>query len=159
MAKIHLVSETKERLVELMGDRLPWLMVGLGGGIWASFVVSRFERVLEQNIALAFFVPVIVYMSGAVGTQTETLFVRELTKRGVSFSRYVVKELMIGVGMGAILGSLVGGTAWMWLRDTRVALIVGMAMAVNVTWLPWWRCWCRSGCLNTGRTRRWGLDQ
>jgi magnesium transporter len=58
--------------------RLPWLMVGLAGGFLAGGVASVFEASLKSEVALAFFLPLVVYMADAVGTQTETVLVRRL---------------------------------------------------------------------------------
>jgi magnesium transporter len=51
-------------------DRLPWLLVGLAGSLVATLVMARFEAVLEARVAIAFFVPGIVYLADAIGTQT-----------------------------------------------------------------------------------------
>ena len=59
-----------KRLVEM---RVPSLMVGLVLGIVLSFITSRFENVLSENIKVAFFIPFIVYMADAVGTQTQNI--------------------------------------------------------------------------------------
>jgi magnesium transporter len=56
--------------------RIPWLVIGLTGGFLAGGVAAMFEVALKQEIALAFFLPLVVYMADAVGTQTETVLVR-----------------------------------------------------------------------------------
>lgn len=102
----------------------------------ASLVVSRYEKVLTDNISLAFFVPVIVYMSDALGTQTETIFVRDLATARVNFVRYLLKESLVGLVLGLILGSLIGGLAYLWLGSVAISLVVGMSMVVNATLAP-----------------------
>ena len=59
--------------------RLPWLILGLFGGVAAAFVIGIFEETLADELILAAFIPAIVYMADAVGTQTEMLFVRALS--------------------------------------------------------------------------------
>src|SRR3989344_3521534 len=125
---MRLVSDTHQRLHSLISRRLPWLIVGLVGGILGSFLVSRFESILLDNISLAFFVPLIVYMSDAVGSQTETIFVRDLAEHKANFLKCLTKELFIGMYLGLILGVLVGVVAVLWLRDAGIALAVGLAM-------------------------------
>jgi magnesium transporter len=49
--------------------RLPWLLLGLGGAIVAAPLVGRFKEQLREEVLLAFFVPGVVYMADAVGTQ------------------------------------------------------------------------------------------
>lgn len=131
MNSFYLEDDTKERLTSLIRNRLPWLVVGLLGGILATFLVSKFEAILSKNIALAFFLPVIVYMSDAIGTQTETVYVRNLAKFKDNFFKYLLKELLVGICFGLIFGALLAGFAKIWLGETSVALAVGVAMLIN----------------------------
>ena len=48
--------------------RTPSLLIGLFLGLVMSFITSRFEEALLENIALAFFLPLIVYLADAIGT-------------------------------------------------------------------------------------------
>ncbi len=59
--------------------RLPWLMLGLLGSAGAAFLVRGFEAELASEVRLAFFIPGIVYMADAVGTQTEALVIQGLS--------------------------------------------------------------------------------
>lgn len=58
--------------------RLPWLIIGLFGGIFTASLVANFEEVLSQNLILAAFIPLLVYMSGAVSAQMQTFIIRDL---------------------------------------------------------------------------------
>ena len=73
--------------------RLPWLLVGLVGAMPPPLLVGAFEDELEKQVLLAFFVPAIVYMADAVGTQTEAIFIRGLAV-GVSVRGVVRRELI-----------------------------------------------------------------
>ena len=55
--------------VRRVRGRLPWLLVGLLGSSLAAWVVAGFDRVLEAHVAVAFFVPRIVYLADAIGTR------------------------------------------------------------------------------------------
>ncbi len=129
-------DDEKDGVGLLIRLRIPWLALGLIGGVAASFIVSRFEEVLSQNISLAFFLPVIVYMSDAVGTQTETIFVRDLAGGKAKFSSYLVKEFILGAVLGVAFGVLIGLVAYLWIGSTDIALTVGLAMATNVALAP-----------------------
>ena len=131
-----MIDEAHWRMGRLLKLRLPWLVLGLGVGIAGSVVMSRFEQLLARNISLAFFVPIIVYMSDAVGTQTETIFVRDLAGKRVKFLKYLVKELILGMYMGLVLGAGIGAAAWIWLKSVPIALTVGLAMFLNVAISP-----------------------
>lgn len=131
MARLHLEDDAKERVSLLIKERLPWLILGLVGGIIVTVLVSKFEAILTGNISLAFFLPVIVYMSDAIGTQTENIYVRNLSKFRDNFLPYLLKELLVGIAFGVIFGSLLGLFAKFWLGSTLVALTVGTAMLIN----------------------------
>lgn len=134
--KIQIADDEKEGVGLLLRLRVPWLVLGLLGGTAASFIVSRFEVVISENISLAFFLPVIVYMSDAVGTQTETIFVRDLTKGKAKFSSYLLKEFILGLVLGSLFGALIGLVAYFWIGSFDIALTVFLAMAVNVALAP-----------------------
>lgn len=131
MARFHIVDDTKEKLTSLIEERLPWLVVGLTGGIVVTLLVSKFETIFVKNIALAFFLPVIIYMSDAIGTQTENIYVRNLGKFRDNFFQYFIKELMVGIAFGLIFSILLGFFAKLWLGNTSVALTVAIAMFIN----------------------------
>src|SRR3989344_3611495 len=131
MANYHITDDTKDKLFLLIEERLPWLVLGLIGGIIVTILVSKFEAILSKNISLAFFLPVIVYMSDAIGTQTENIYVRNLAKFKDNFFQYFIKELMVGVVFGVIFGGLLGAFANFWLGSFNVALIVATAMFIN----------------------------
>jgi magnesium transporter len=69
----------EEPLLRRYLHRLPWLLVGLAGAVLAALIVGAFERRLEADVIVAFFVPGIVYLADAVGTQTEALVIRGLS--------------------------------------------------------------------------------
>ncbi|HLD11930.1 MAG TPA: magnesium transporter [Patescibacteria group bacterium] len=129
-------DDAHQRILTLVRLRFPWLTLGLLGGILASVLVSRFEHLLTQNISLAFFVPIIVYMADAVGTQTETMYVRSLSSTPVHFLKYLFKEFVLGIILGSIFGLLVGFFAWIWIGSTVIAFTVGLAMLANVAIAP-----------------------
>ena len=136
MKKIIYVSDINERLKQLVIERLPWLVIGLGIGFLTSIYISNYKNILASNISLAFFIPIIVYMSDAVGTQTETIFVRDLTEHRANFLKYLKKEFSLGLVMGAVLGLMIGLFAFFWLRNMKVAMTVGLAMLINVMIAP-----------------------
>ncbi len=129
-------DESRESLPRIMRLRIPWLILGLMAGTLVSITVSRFEKILSENISLAYFLPLIVYMSDAVGTQTETMYVRTLSRGKVDFVKNILKELMVGIELGIILGVGVGLIAWLWLSRVDIALTVGLTMFINVAIAP-----------------------
>lgn len=108
--------------------RLPWLILGLVGGILMGGVASVFEHSLQAEISLSFFLPLVVYMSDAIGTQTETLLIRRMAARKVSVVREVVLETGTGLIIGSIIGLLALLTLYFWTGKPMLALIVGLAV-------------------------------
>jgi hypothetical protein len=72
-------TASEEPVLRRYWHRLPWLLLGLVGAFVAAGLMGAFEQELEANVLLAFFIPGIVYMADAVGTQTETLIIRGLS--------------------------------------------------------------------------------
>jgi len=64
-------------------------------GIIISFITSRFEEVLSSNIQVAYFMPFIVYIADAIGTQTESIYSRNLKNKKTKFITYLHKESLI----------------------------------------------------------------
>jgi magnesium transporter len=90
-------------------------------------VVGRFEEQLRLNLMLAFFMPGIVYLADAVGTQTETVIVRGLSL-GVPMARMVGREIVAVVAIGAALAALIGPLVWWHWHDAHLAISVGVSV-------------------------------
>jgi magnesium transporter len=123
--------------------RVPWLLVGLAGALVAADIVESFEGQLREKVILAFFIPGIVYLADAVGTQTETLVVRGLSV-GVSIKQMALREaltgLLVGIALSLVLFPLV---LWRWggsdiALAVSLSLLTACSMATIVAMsLPW----------------------
>ena len=128
VVRTNAVRASSEESVPLrFRHRLPWLLLGLAGALAAADLVGFFESALEANVALAFFLPGIVYLADAVGTQTETIVVRALSI-GISLRQMAVRELLTGLAIGCALAA----TAFplLWLRWQNLSLAAGVALAM-----------------------------
>jgi hypothetical protein len=72
-------TASEENVARRFWHRPPWLLVGLAGALVAAVIVQGFEEQLEANVLVALFIPGIVCMADAVGTQTETVLIRGLS--------------------------------------------------------------------------------
>jgi magnesium transporter len=133
---IELEDDTREPMSLLIEHRLPWLIIGLMGGLFLTYTSSKFESLLTDNIGLAFFIPVIVYMASAVGTQTDTVYIRNLNKKRTHFSIYLVKEFALGIFLGIVFGTITGSVAYMFFQSAELALSIGLAMAATMAIAP-----------------------
>lgn len=108
--------------------RLPWLLAGLGGSVFSALVMQRFESALEANVAVAFFIPAIVYLADAVGTQSESIAVRGLSMSRKPLLALLGGELRTGVLIGVVLSLLALLPVWLVLGDARLAAAVAVAL-------------------------------
>jgi magnesium transporter len=143
----HDVEAARHASVESVGrrfrHRLPWLLVGLVGALLSADLVASFEGQLEANVILAFFIPGVVYMADAVGTQTETLVVRGLSI-GVGIRQVAVRELLTGLLVGiTVAAAFVPVGLWRWGEpDVVVAVALSLLAACSIATLiamalPW----------------------
>lgn len=109
-------------------DRLPWLLAGLAGSVLATMVMASFEKALNTNIAIAFFVPGIVYLADAIGTQTETIAVRGLSLSHAPFATVVGGEARTGAIIGLTLALFLFFPVWWVFKDVRLATAVAVAL-------------------------------
>jgi magnesium transporter len=111
--------------------RLPWLFASCIGGLFAFFIIGKFESSILKYAYLAAFIPVIMGMGGNIGTQSSTIVVRGLATGRLNVRdiwSVVLKELSIGVILGLVYGALIGSVAQ--LRYSMVALAISVALAV-----------------------------
>jgi len=125
--------------------RLPWLAVGLAGSALATAAMAGFESTLTRTVAVAFFVPGIVYLADAIGTQTEAIAVRSLSLTRAGLANLLAGELRTGMLLGAVLGLLSFFPIWLVFGEVRLAGAVATAIFAAGTLaaglgllLPWW---------------------
>ncbi|WP_281987827.1 magnesium transporter [Aquimarina aggregata] len=101
--------EADDSVWELTRARLPWLILGLFGGLGSVFIMENFEVALTKYRELFFFTPLIAAMAGNVGVQSSAIIVQGLANdnvKGSLFSR-LVKEIGLSLISGVTLGILV----------------------------------------------------
>ncbi len=90
--------------------RLPWLLIGLLGGIFVALVISRFETDIKINPQMAFFIPLIGAMAGNVGIQSSAIIVQGIAGNTLGLERTLsklAKEFLVALMNGGILALLV----------------------------------------------------
>jgi magnesium transporter len=110
--------------------RLPWLLVGMAGSAVATAMMAHFESALAAQIAVAFFIPAIVYLTDAVGTQAEAVAVRGLSLSGGELVPLLLGELGTGMLIGAALAALAFPLVWISFGSTALAGTVAIALFV-----------------------------
>lgn len=122
-------------------DRLPWLLLGLGGGFLAALVMRNYETAISELPVVAYFIPLVAALGGNIAIQSSSLVVRGLATgevRTKDLFKRTWKELRVGFLNGFICAVILVGLAW-WLTDeiiigitTGAALIVVVCLAAFV---------------------------
>jgi magnesium transporter len=131
LAAFHPTPPEVGGIARIVRARVPWLLIGLAGGFSAGGVASLFESSLKDNIALAFFLPLVVYMADAVGTQTETILVRALAYGSVPLGTQLLQEGTVGLLIGGIVGLSAGACLLAWSGARSVALTLAVTLALT----------------------------
>ena len=127
----HVFTSARESLRK----RLPWLGVNLVTAILAALVVRLFQSTIDQVVALAAFMTIVASMGGNAATQTLTVIVRGIALGELTWSnsrRALVKEAMVGIGNGMILGLVGAGFAWWVVGNPYFGGILALAMVINL---------------------------
>ena len=131
-------------LMNRFARRLPWLVFGLVASSLITIVMVGFEHTLAANVSVAFFVPALVYIAGAIGSQAVSVSVRSLANEDVQILPLLRDELIIGIGIGAALGTLAAAGVLAVFDDQLLAAAVGLAVLAGGTMsavvgfgLPW----------------------
>lgn len=125
----------EESPMKISRARLPWLIMGLFGGILAAAVINQFESSLEKVIALSFFFPVIMAMGGNTGTQAATVVVRGLATGDiglVNVGKRLWVEMKVALVNGVICGVLLGVIVGYWLSDYGLGSIVTLSLILII---------------------------
>ena len=125
-------SASQESVGRRLWHRLPWLAVGLIGAMISAVLLSGIEGEMSANLAVAYFIPAIVYLADAVGTQTETLTIRGLSV-GVGIGRVARREAATGLLVGLILAAVMFPTISLLWHDVDLAAAVSLAILAAST--------------------------
>ncbi len=105
------VDDNHESVWVLFKLRMPSLIMWLALGIGISLITASFEEVLSKNIQIAFFLPFVVYIADAVGTQTESIYASNLKtnkNNKVNIKKYFLKSQFYDWCLESDLGFCLG---------------------------------------------------
>jgi len=124
--------------------RLPWLLVGLGLSASATAIMASYEAALHGNVLIALFIPALVYITDAIGTQTEAIAVRGLSLRRRPLAYILGWEIFTGAVIGLVLGVIALLAIWAVFGSFAAGLGVGLSLFFAGTlasgiglFLPW----------------------
>lgn len=116
-------------LFKAIKDRLPWLIVGLIGAIFMALFIGLFEETLAKYLIIASFIPAIIYISDALGTQVQTIFIRDLAVLGkeLNLKKYFLKQMSIGFIIATIIAIIMFFSIYLFYNVPRIAYIISLA--------------------------------
>lgn len=131
MSGISADVEEDDSIWAISKARLPWLLIGLVGGTLGAWAIGFFEGDLEQNAALAFFIPLVMATGGNVGIQSSTLVVQSLANRSAfeeSFSKRIAKMFLVAMLTGVVLAAISFGIVFWWKGEDTLASVVAISL-------------------------------
>lgn len=125
--------ESNASIFRISRSRLPWLLIGMLGGILGAQVISSFEGSISKIPALAFFIPLITAMGGNVGVQSSAIVVQTLAKGNQlgSIFKKVSKEAGLGLLNGGICSTIIFTIA-IFFENTTLAIVVSLSLLVVI---------------------------
>nr|WP_321221573.1 magnesium transporter [uncultured Psychroserpens sp.] len=122
--------EADDSIIELTRARLPWLVLGLFGGLGSVFIMKGFEDVMETVPSLFFYTPLIAAMAGNVGVQSSAIIVQGIANDNVkgSIGSRLLKEVGLSLINGFVLALLVILFGFIIGQNTTESLAIAVSM-------------------------------
>ena len=121
--------ESRDSVLTLTRARLPWLLIGMVGGIGGAYVIGAFD--IQKNAEMALFIPLIAAMGGNVGVQSAAIVVQGLASSNMGTQNMVsrlYKELGVGIINGLICGLLILGSSFLLGFGTALSITVSVSL-------------------------------
>lgn len=114
-------------------NRLPWLIIGILGGILTAQVISLFEHTLAKNIILAAFIPLVVYIASAIATQAGFFIVRDLAlNKTIDFLSYTLKQFKVILLMGVVISLLIFAFVFVFYGEIGISLVLSLSIFLTI---------------------------
>ena len=123
--------EVKDKVWVLSKARLPWLIIGLFGGVLSSIVIGQFDGELQENVQLALFMPLIMAMAGNIGVQSSSIIVQGLANNTIDSSSVfgkLGKELTVALINGLVCSALLMGYGLVSGKTNSIMTTVSIAL-------------------------------
>jgi magnesium transporter len=130
----RVVNVLEATVATLWRLRIVWLVLLVFGNILSGFGIAAFEEMIATNVALVFFLPLLIASGGNAGSQASTLMVRALATGDVTlrdYARLILREAVVAALLGATMAvavSLIG----LWRAGPGIALVVAASMVAIV---------------------------
>lgn len=116
-------------------SRLPWILIGLAGGIMSSQVIKGYESTISAIPSLAFFIPLIASTAGNIGVQSSAIVVQGLVSNDfqvIGIFKRILKEATVGAIVGFICAAVIYGVGYFVTGETQLGLTLSVSLFVVV---------------------------
>ena len=126
--------EADDTIIQLTKARLPWLFLGLLGGVGAFIIMEGFQGVFSKYAALFFFTPLIAAMAGNVGVQSSAIIVQGLANDDVkgSINSRLIKEMFLAALNGVVLALFLFAFVWLYEGKLDLALAISASLVIVI---------------------------
>ncbi len=123
--------EEDDSVYRISRSRLPWLIIGMVGGLLAAQFMGLFEADIALLPAVALFVPLITATGGNVGIQSSSIIIQTLSSNTVIFEHFgqrMLKVMLVALLNAVIISVLVFGLSYLFRRDITLSMVVSVAL-------------------------------
>jgi magnesium transporter len=126
--------DVDDSIMELSRARLPWLILGLIGGVGAAAVMGAFDEILIKHQILFYFTPLIAAMAGNVGVQSSAIIVQGLANDDIrgSINNRLIKETFLSILNGFILSLILFLFITAWGEEIVVASAISISLVIVI---------------------------
>jgi len=126
--------DVDDSIMELSRARLPWLILGLIGGVGAAAVMGAFDEILIKHQILFYFTPLIAAMAGNVGVQSSAIIVQGLANDDIrgSINNRLIKETFLSILNGLILSLILFLFITAWGEEIVVASAISISLVIVI---------------------------
>lgn len=126
--------EADDSILELTKARLPWLFLGMIGGIGAFLIMEGFQSAFEKYAMLFFFTPLLAAMAGNVGVQSSAIIVQGLANDDVkgSVNNRLFKEMLLAALNGLILAICLFLFIWWYDGELKKGFAISVSLVAVI---------------------------
>lgn len=120
---------TNQPFSSSLRHRVPWLIVGMFGGLFTASIFGFFEDTLSENIILAAYIPLVVYMADAVSAQMEAFIIRDLAiDNEFDFKTFFKEQLKVVSMISIIMSTILLVLGYFIYREFTLTLVIAIAL-------------------------------
>lgn len=127
--------DSEDSILALTKARLPWLFLGLIGGVGAAIIMGNFDSIIKDFPIILLFTPLIAAMAGNVGVQSSAIIVQGLANDDIkgSINNRLIKEMVLATLNGVVLAIFLCGFIYnFWDQDIQTSLAVSVSLVVVI---------------------------